>query len=212
MVFADCGVAVVLVTVRSAAVVAGSSDAAAAGRHRSIRRRTGACDDRRTEQQQWCQRRAPSGGGRETTNHPYSLAHARPNPIVTVAGMALDRAAGDQVNLVWDEIVPVLHDYIAIPNVSEAFDPEWREHGYMQQAVELIRGWCAARPIEGVTVEVHELPERSPVIVIEVAPFGQAGNQRGSDDTVLLYGHLDKQPEMEGWRDGPRTLDARAGR
>ena len=116
--------------------------------------------------------------------------------------MALDRAAGDQVNLVWDEIVPVLHDYIAIPNVSEAFDPEWREHGYMQQAVELIRGWCAARPIEGVTVEVHELPERSPVIVIEVAPFGQAGNQRGSDDTVLLYGHLDKQPEMEGWRDG----------
>ena len=116
--------------------------------------------------------------------------------------MALDRAAGDQVNLVWDEIVPVLHDYIAIPNVSEAFDPEWREHGYMQQAVELIRGWCAARPIEGVTVEVHELPERSPVIVIEVAPFGQAGNQQGSDDTVLLYGHLDKQPEMEGWRDG----------
>ena len=22
------------------------------------------------------------------------------------------------------------------------------------------------------------------------------------DDTILLYGHLDKQPEMEGWRDG----------
>ena len=116
--------------------------------------------------------------------------------------MALDRAATDHVNQVWNEIVPVLHDYIKIPNVSEAFDPDWREHGYMQQAVELICDWCAARPIEGISVGIQELPQRSPVIVIEVAPFGQAGAELGLDDTVLLYGHLDKQPEMEGWRDG----------
>jgi acetylornithine deacetylase/succinyl-diaminopimelate desuccinylase-like protein len=95
-----------------------------------------------------------------------------------------------------------LHEYIAIPNVSEAFDPDWREHGFMQQAVDLIRTWCAARPIEGMTVDVHELPDRSPVIVIEVPAFGLAGNELDDDDTVLLYGHLDKQPEMEGWRDG----------
>jgi acetylornithine deacetylase/succinyl-diaminopimelate desuccinylase-like protein len=104
----------------------------------------------------------------------------------------------DHCTTVWDEIVPVLHDYIAIPNVSEAFDADWREHGHMQRAVELIEQWCRSRPIPGLTVEVVELEGRSPVILMEVPAVG-AGSD---DDTVLLYGHLDKQPEMEGWRDG----------
>ena len=101
----------------------------------------------------------------------------------------------------WDEIVPVLHDYIAIPNVSEAFDPEWREHGHMQAAVDLVREWCESRSIVGLSVEVHELPDRSPVVVVEVPAYGD-GSSAGPADVVVLYGHLDKQPEMEGWRDG----------
>ncbi len=102
------------------------------------------------------------------------------------------------VDRVWaDDIVPVLHDYIAIPNVSVLFDPQWREHGHMDRAVELIRAWCADRAIAGLTVEVHELPGRTPVILMEVPAFGIGS----ADDTVLLYGHLDKQPEMTGWRD-----------
>jgi acetylornithine deacetylase/succinyl-diaminopimelate desuccinylase-like protein len=98
----------------------------------------------------------------------------------------------------WDGIVPVLEEYIAIPNVSADFDPDWRAHGHMARAVDLVAGWCRARPIEGLTVEVVELDDRSPVIVMEVPATGGAS----ADDTVLLYGHLDKQPEMEGWRDG----------
>ena len=99
---------------------------------------------------------------------------------------------------VWDGIVPVLHDYIAIPNISPVFDPDWREHGHMAEAVELIAGWCRVRPIPGLTVEVVELDGRTPVILMEIPASGD-----GTDaDTVLLYGHLDKQPEMEGWRDG----------
>ncbi len=96
--------------------------------------------------------------------------------------------------------MPVLIDYVRIPNVSEAYDAQWRERGYMDEAVELIRSWCVSREIDGATVEVHELPGRSPVIVIEVPPAG--GGTARPDDTVLLYGHLDKQPEMEGWREG----------
>ncbi len=68
----------------------------------------------------------------------------------------------------------------------------------MQRAVDLIEGWCRSRPIPGLTVEVHQLPGRTPLIVVEVPPTGGGP----ADDTVLLYGHLDKQPEMEGWRDG----------
>ncbi|MEO6653107.1 MAG: M20/M25/M40 family metallo-hydrolase [Ilumatobacteraceae bacterium] len=112
--------------------------------------------------------------------------------------MSLAAAAAAHVDRSWESIVPVLHDYIAIPNVSENFDPQWREHGFMAEAVELVRAWCASREIPGAIVDVHELPDRSPVIIVEVPPTG-AGS---ADDTVLLYGHLDKQPEMEGWRDG----------
>lgn len=103
------------------------------------------------------------------------------------------------IEQIWaHHIEPALHDYIRIPNVSEAFDAKWRDHGHMQNAVDLIGRWCAARPIAGLTVEVHEIPDRSPVIVMEIP----AANGGSNDDTVLLYGHLDKQPEMTGWREG----------
>jgi acetylornithine deacetylase/succinyl-diaminopimelate desuccinylase-like protein len=96
---------------------------------------------------------------------------------------------------VWEEeILPVLHDYIRIPNKSAHFDAAWREHGHMDRAVALIEAWCKRQPIPGLTVEVVRLEGRSPVILMEVP--GQ------TDDTVLLYGHLDKQPEISGWREG----------
>jgi acetylornithine deacetylase/succinyl-diaminopimelate desuccinylase-like protein len=105
----------------------------------------------------------------------------------------------EHVDQAWaDDILPALHDYIAIPNVSEMYDPQWKANGHMDRAVALIRDWCAARHVAGMTIEVHELPGRSPMIVIDVPAFGGASG----DDTVLLYGHLDKQPEMSGWRDG----------
>jgi acetylornithine deacetylase/succinyl-diaminopimelate desuccinylase-like protein len=102
------------------------------------------------------------------------------------------------VDQVWtDDIIPTLHDYIAIPNVSVLYDPEWREHGHMNRAVELVRAWCSKRSVAGLTVEVHDLPGLTPVILMEIPAFGDGS----ADDTVLLYGHLDKQPEMTGWRD-----------
>jgi acetylornithine deacetylase/succinyl-diaminopimelate desuccinylase-like protein len=97
-----------------------------------------------------------------------------------------------------DDILPTLTEYIRIPNVSKAFDTEWEAHGHMAEATELIRAWCAARPIEGLTVDVHRLPGLTPLIICEVPATDPALSAR----TVLLYGHLDKQPEMAGWRDG----------
>ena len=95
-----------------------------------------------------------------------------------------------------DSILPSITDYIRIPNKSPAFDPQWVEHGYMEDAVKLMEAW--ARPqlagFAGATLEVVRLPGRTPLIFIEVPGEG--------DDTVLLYGHLDKQPEMIGWAEG----------
>lgn len=95
----------------------------------------------------------------------------------------------------WDEeIIPSLCDYIKIPNKSPHFDADWQEHGYMEQAVNHIASWCKVHAPSGMTLEVVRLEGRTPLIFMEVP--GQI------DETVMLYGHLDKQPEMVGWDEG----------
>ena len=94
----------------------------------------------------------------------------------------------------WDaEIVPQLVEYIRIPNKSPMFDADWQQNGYMDAATEQLAGWARSQDIKGMQVEVVRLPGRTPLIFIEVAGQGE--------DCVLLYGHLDKQPEMTGWAD-----------
>jgi acetylornithine deacetylase/succinyl-diaminopimelate desuccinylase-like protein len=95
-----------------------------------------------------------------------------------------------------DEIVPTLVEYIKIPNKSPSFDPDWAAHGYMDEAVALFERWARTKlpSLPGATLEVVRLPGRTPVIVIDVPGEGE--------DKVLLYGHLDKQPEMVGWIEG----------
>ena len=100
------------------------------------------------------------------------------------------------VDEVWgDEIVPSLVEYVKIPNKSPAFDPQWAEHGYMDDAVDLMAGWARGKisGVPGATLDVVRLEGRTPVILVEIPGEGT--------DTVLLYGHLDKQPEMTGWAD-----------
>jgi len=96
------------------------------------------------------------------------------------------------INEIWDKsITPTLMEYIRIPNKSPLFDPEWKKHGHMDNAVQLITQWCRDNAVDGMQLEVVQLENRTPVIFIEIP--GQ------SNDTILLYGHMDKQPEMRGW-------------
>ena len=89
--------------------------------------------------------------------------------------MSFSDLASARVAEVWNgSIIPALFDYIAIPNVSAAFDPDWKAHGYMDAAVQLIAEWSRARPIPGLTVEVVQLADRSPMIVMEIPPTGAA--------------------------------------
>jgi len=98
------------------------------------------------------------------------------------------------VGELWDaQIVPQLVDYIRIPNKSPMFDAKWAEHGYMDKAVALMEAWARAQPIPGMQIEVVRLAGRTPLIFIEIPGQG--------DDCILLYGHLDKQPEMTRWSD-----------
>src|SRR6185503_7614980 len=91
-------------------------------------------------------------------------------------------------------IVPTLVQYIEIPNKSAMFDPDWRAHGHMDRAVELLAGWARAQLPEGATLEVVRLGERTPLIFIDIPAAGKSDGAAGN--TVMLYGHLAKQPEM----------------
>src|SRR5246127_1217661 len=108
--------------------------------------------------------------------------------------MDLDRLRA-QVRKTWDEsIVDRLTAYVRIPNKSPMFDPQWEEHGFMEAAVQLMAQWCRAQPIPGMRVEIKRLPGRTPLLLVDVP-----GELPGC---VLLYGHLDKQPEFTGWLRG----------
>jgi acetylornithine deacetylase/succinyl-diaminopimelate desuccinylase-like protein len=95
---------------------------------------------------------------------------------------------------IWDdEIIPALTDYIRIPNKSPAFDTDWAKHGHMEEAVVMFADWAKKKlaQLPGSSLEVVRLEGRTPLIFIEV-PGPAPG-------TILMYGHLDKQPEMLGW-------------
>ena len=116
-------------------------------------------------------------------------------------------ALRSQIDDAWrTDILPALERYIAIPNQSPAFDADWAAHGHMDRAVQLVVDWVRAQQVAGLQVEVVRLAGRTPLLWMELP--GDGG------ETVLLYGHLDKQPPMEGWSDGlgPWTPVVRDGK
>ncbi len=99
------------------------------------------------------------------------------------------------IDTTWDDsITERLIEYVRIPNKSPMFDPQWQEHGHMEKAVTLMADWCRAQPLPGARVEVRRLPGITPLLLVDIP-----GELPGS---VLLYGHLDKQPEFTGWLPG----------
>ena len=94
----------------------------------------------------------------------------------------------------WDaEIVPALTEFIRIPNESPAFDKEWEKNGHMQRAVELVTAWIEKQQVPGLTLQVFQDGSLTPVIFCDIP-----GDR---PESVLFYGHLDKQPPMTGWRE-----------
>ncbi|RYY88493.1 MAG: M20/M25/M40 family metallo-hydrolase, partial [Comamonadaceae bacterium] len=116
----------------------------------------------------------------------------------------LDSAAAlDRVTQQWDgDIVRQLTDYIAVPAKSPGFDPDWAQHGYIETVLRNAASWVEAQKVAGLQLEIVRLPGRTPVLFFDIP-----ATKAGSTDTILMYGHLDKQPEFNGWRSdlGPWT-------
>ena len=116
-------------------------------------------------------------------------------------------ALGEFAARVWDEeIVPALTTYIAIPAKSPMFDADWAARGHIDRVLRDAAAWVESKKVAGLRLEVIRLEGRTPVIFFEV-PSTKSSDADGSPDTIVLYGHLDKQPEFNGWRNdlGPWT-------
>ena len=100
-----------------------------------------------------------------------------------------------QINQFWDDhITPTLFDYIKIPNKSPAFDKDWKKNGHMDKVLDMAKSWAEKHLPSGAELFVEETPGRTPLLLVDI-PGTKSGN-------ILMYGHLDKQPEMEGWNNG----------
>jgi acetylornithine deacetylase/succinyl-diaminopimelate desuccinylase-like protein len=131
----------------------------------------------------------------------HTHANAASSALIATRAPALQAFT----NQLWDdEVVGALKRYIAIPAKSPMFDPQWEQHGHVDQVVREAATWIESKKVPGLTVEVIRLPGRTPVIFFD-APGTRASAAQAN--TVLLYGHLDKQPEFNGWRSdlGPWT-------
>ena len=100
----------------------------------------------------------------------------------------------ESINHVWDDqIIPSLIEYIKIPNKSPSFEPDWENLGHMERALNLALEWAKRNMPKNANVHVKRSEGRTPLLLIDIQ-----GEKKGN---VLMYGHLDKQPEMEGWND-----------
>ena len=150
------------------------------------------------------------GWGSATSAFPFVLiampSCAGGDGSVRVPAVTDPNRTRSHVEAFWDDqIVPTLIDYVRIPNKSPSFDPDWEANGHMNDVLELALAWLERNPVPGSTVHVGRAPGRTPLILVDCPGTGEG-------DTVLMYGHLDKQPEMEGWLEGlgpwiPKIID-----
>lgn len=125
--------------------------------------------------------------------------------------------------------VAILEDFVRIPNLSPAFEPDWPASGHADDAAEflaasverLLKMWSERGiPTGDVKVELlggrkNPVPgpngvRRTPLLLVDVPAFRDPGNA----GSVLVYGHMDKQPDMLPWSPGlaPRTPVLRDGK
>jgi acetylornithine deacetylase/succinyl-diaminopimelate desuccinylase-like protein len=128
----------------------------------------------------------------------FRLTMNAPSHREIPAGVLDTGVALSHVTEQWNnDIIHRLTEYITIPAKSPAFDQDWVEHGHIETVVRNAAAWVEAQRVPGLKLEIVRLPGRTPVLFFEIEATRPA-----SSKTVLMYGHLDKQPEFSGWRAG----------
>ena len=103
----------------------------------------------------------------------------------------------ENIDAKWDDwYVKGLSDFIRVPNLSPNYDEEFLTNGRIEQAAECVDGYINQLQIEGITKHYFQPDGMSPMVVYTVEPT------QGCTKNIMIYGHLDKQPWMEGWDEG----------
>jgi len=100
------------------------------------------------------------------------------------------------------DALPTLETYTRIPCLSPAFDAEWRANGAIDEAAELLASFARGLDFAAADVTIHRLDDRTPVLCVVIE--ATTDDEENDDDrgTVVLYGHLDKQPPLGDWSEG----------
>jgi len=120
-----------------------------------------------------------------------------PGSVLAMAVRLDHDALAAHIGATWErDVLPALSEYTTVECLSPAFAPDWAVTGELRRAADLLAAWCAARPVPGLRAEVVQAPGLTPVLVVEAPAVA------GVTGTVLVYGHLDKQPPQGAWREG----------
>ena len=102
------------------------------------------------------------------------------------------------------DLLPAVANFIKIPNQSRAYDPEWATNGLQEKACQFAIDFAAAQKLKGYSLEFIQEEGKTPALLAIVEPF--AGSSEMTEDlkkTILMYGHIDKQPPLtEKWAEG----------
>lgn len=106
-------------------------------------------------------------------------------------------AVRHSVNSDWDNtILPALSAYIEVPNQSPDYDLEWKSNGLMEKAFNIQIEWMKSQNLKGMHYEYIHNNGRTPFLFVDIAASSPTKH------TVLMYGHMDKQPPLRPWSDG----------
>lgn len=89
-------------------------------------------------------------------------------------------------------------EFVRIPSLSSIFDKDWQTNGNLTKQMNHLISSLNQQKIQGATVHALQDEGRSPFLIVDIAPTDPANT-----NTVLLYGHMDKQPFGEGWDTDP---------
>ena len=92
-----------------------------------------------------------------------------------------------------EEIIPKLMDYIRVPSLSPLYDPFWESNGLMAAAQEILLSYMLSLNLKGYTHDLLKEPGLPWLF------YGEVSATDPSLGTILIYGHMDKQPHFPDW-------------
>eukprot|EP01083_Nonionella_stella_P046907 125601_1 len=98
--------------------------------------------------------------------------------------------------------LPALEDFVRIPNTSPEFNGSPAD---ALKAAQFMKAYVDKQEMAGCTADLRTCGDKTPMLVITI------DGTDGSNDTVLSYGHMDKQPGLGGWSVGGPTDPVRVG-